>query len=229
MINREHTEASNGLSSAEVLERLCLSLSIGIHGAAQPLTILRAGLSEECISDLSEGELRELAADCSREAARLNDVFDAMRQLVSAERGCPQLSSEALNPLLEHSAREVNRLFRETGVQLHLIPPAEFSEVLVHRDRTLKALTDVLRAALSVSCVGDTVELGFVSTSAAAEIEIRNPGSTASTLDPEFSLRMAAAEASVRRQRGRLSWSMAPFAAQIVLAIPPGSAQGSLR
>lgn len=229
MINREHTEVSGGLSSADPMERLCSSLSIGIHGAAQPLTILRAGLSEECISDLNEGELRELAADCSREAARLTDVFDAMRQLVSAESTCPQLSSELLSPLLEYAVHEGEPIFREAGVYLHLIPSEDSSEVLVHRGRTLKALMEVLRTALSVSGPGDTVEMACVSAADKAEVEIRNPNSTAITLDPEFSLRMAAAEASVRRQRGSFSWSMAPFNARMILGRLLGGAQGSLR
>ncbi len=229
MIKPNHTEAANGLSPAEVLEMLCSNLSNGIHAAAQPLAILCAGLGEECIQDLSENELRELAANCSHEAARLSGVFDAIRQLVVAESSSPQVASEVVNPLFEGSAQNSKRLFREAGVQLHMIPPTDFAEVLVHRGRTLKALSDVLCAALSVSSAGDTVELAGICDLNTVEVEIRNLGSTTKTLDAEFSLRMAAAEATLRRQHGGLTWSMAPFVARIILMKAPGSAQGSLR
>lgn len=227
MINPKHSEAASGLSPDEVLEILCSNLSKGIHGAAQPLAILCAGLSDECIQDLSESELREMAANCSQEAVRLSGVFDAMRQLVDAESYSPQVASEGLNPLLAGSAQSSKHLFSEAGVQLHLIPTTDIAEVLIHRGRTLKALSDVLCAALSVSSPGDTVELAGICDLHTAEVEIRNVGSTTKTLDAEFSMRMAAAEATVRRQRGCLTWSLAPFVVRINLMKVPGSAQGS--
>jgi hypothetical protein len=154
-------------------------------------------------------------------------MFDAIRLLVAAESSGLQVASEGLNPLLEGAAQECKSLFREARVQLHLILPMDSVEVLADRGRTLKALSDVLCASLSVSSAGDTVELAGIRDLNTAKVEIRNLGSTTATLAAEFNLRMNAAEAMVRRQCGCLTWSMAPFMVRITLMKAPSSAQGS--
>src|SRR5581483_10613843 len=64
------------------LDSLCDALLDGFHVAAQPLTILTMSLSAECMSFLSDADVR----DAGRETARLARVIRILKHLIQAYR-----------------------------------------------------------------------------------------------------------------------------------------------
>jgi hypothetical protein len=205
-------------------ETLCLNLARGLHAAAQPLAILRAGLDKSYIDTMNAQELRELAASSALEVERVCSLFSWLRQLVSVESIKPHLAETPLPPLLANAADGVNLLFERDGMTLRSTMPAGCSQVFISRERTLQALSSVLLVAHSVSHPRDTIDLTASSPSShAARIVVQNTHSYVDALNAEQSFCMALAETNMRSQEASLSWSLRPFGVQIELPQAPGA------
>ena len=202
-------------------EILCSNLTQGLHAAAQPLAILRAGLSKDHIDRMRTDELRELAANSAREVERVCALFSCLQQLVMTETIKPDLSATPVLPLLAHVADEVNLLFEEDGMCLNATVPDTCQPVLINSARTLQALTSVLLIVHAVSRAEDTIELIVSLSASAVQVVVRNANPYVGTMNTEASLRMALADANIRSQQGKFSWSAAPFSVQIELPKAP--------
>lgn len=204
--------------SRSVSETLCANLSRGMHAAAQPLSILRASLGNPYLDRMSAEELRELAANSALEVERVCTLFSCLRRLVSAESIEPKLSPAPILPLLAYAVDGVKLLFEEDGMFLRSMGPNTCPPVLIDRKRTLEGLSSILSVAHAVSRSQDTVEVitssPFTST---VRIVTRNLHSHVEALNAEQSLSLALAEANIRSQQGRFTWSMQPFNVQIEL------------
>jgi hypothetical protein len=194
------------------------NLSRGIHAAAQPLTILRASLGKEQTDRMSLIELRELAASSAREVERVCIYFSFLQQFVISESVKPQLSPMPIEPLVAYATDGVKLLFGRDGMFLTSMVEDGCQPVLVNRARTLQALSSVLLVAHGVSQVQDTIEVIASSSSPhGVKIIVRNANSQIETINEEARLSMALAEANMRSQHARLSWSLKPFSVQIEL------------
>jgi len=111
----ESGEFSASRSSSEILSS---NLSKGLHAAAQPLTILRAGLAMGLASPLSLGELRELAASSYVEVERVCCLFDYLQQLVIVASTKPSLTAAPILPLVADAAEGVSIYSSMTGWSL---------------------------------------------------------------------------------------------------------------
>jgi hypothetical protein len=166
-------------------------------------------------------ELRELAANSAREVERVCALFSCLQQLVMTETIKPDLSATPVLPLLAHVADEVNLLFEEDGMCLNATVPDTCQPVLINSARTLQALTSVLLIVHAVSRAQDTIELIVSLSASAVQVVVRNANPYVGTMNTEASLRMALADANIRSQQGKFSWSPAPFSVQIELPKAP--------
>jgi hypothetical protein len=197
--------------SSSATEILCSNLAQGIHAAAQPLAVLLASLSKGHTDRMNSDELRDLTASSAVEVQRVCTLFSGLQQLVMAESIKPQLSSTPVVPLLAYVVEGVNLLFQRDGILLSSVVPDTCPPVVIHRARTLQALSRVLLVIHGLSSARDTVELIASSSSEAVQIVVRNPQLSVAVINPEASLSMAVAEANMRSQQAGFSLSLQPF------------------
>jgi len=213
-----HPRSSQPSSASEIL---CSNLAQGIHAAAQPLAVLLASLSKDNTDPMNSDELRELTASSAVEVQRVCALFSSLQQLVMAESIEPQLSATPLLPLLAYAADGVNLLFQQDGISLRSVLPATCPPVLIHRGRTLQALSRVLLIVHGLSRAHDTVELIASASANAVQIVIQNLNLSAAAINADERLSMAVAEANMRSQQAVLSLSLQPFTVCIELTRAP--------
>src|ERR1700722_12877955 len=151
-----HAKFSESSSASEIL---CSNLAQGIHAVAQPLAVLMASLSKDHIDLMNFDELRELTVGSAAEGQRLCALFGCLQQLVMVESIKPQLSPTPLLPVLAYAAEGVALLFQQDGIFLRSVVVDTCPPVLIHRARTLQALSRVLLIVHGLSRAQDTVEL----------------------------------------------------------------------
>ena len=210
------TESGKFSASRSSSEILCSNLSMGLHAAAQPLTILRAGLGMGLSSPLSLGELRELAASSSIEVERVCGLFDYLQQLVFVASAKPSLTAAPILPLVARAVDGVCALFEQDGMVLSSMLPDACDPVLIDNVRTHRALSSVLLIVHGLSHARDTVEL-IVSSSPPnlIRIVVRNLNLYLDALSAEASLSMAIADANIQSQQAGFSWDLHPFSVEI--------------
>jgi hypothetical protein len=213
-----HLRSSESSSASEIL---CSNLAQGIHAAAQPLAVLLASLSKDYTDRMNSDELRELTASSAAEVKRVCTLFSCLQQLVMAESIKPQLSPIPLLPLLTYAADGVNLLFQQDGISLRSVLPDTCPPVLIHRARTLQALSRVLLIVHGLSRARDTVELIAAASANVVQIVIQNLNLSAAMINAEARLSMAVAEANMRSQQAGLSLSLQPFTVCIELPKAP--------
>jgi hypothetical protein len=209
-----HPPSSESSSASEIL---CSNLAQGIHAAAQPLAVLLASLSKGYTDRMNTDELRELAASSAVEIKRVCTLFSYLQQLVLAESIKPQLSPTPLPPLLTYAADGVNLLFQQNGISLRSVLPDTCPPVLIHRARTLEALSRVLLIVHGLSRAHDNVELLASASLHAVEIVIQNLNLSVDMINAETRLSMAVAEANMRSQHAGFSLILQPFTVCIEL------------
>jgi hypothetical protein len=218
MISRPTSSESSSAS-----EILCSNLAQGIHAAAQPLAVLLASLSKDYTDRMNSDELRELTASSAAEVQRVCTLFSCLQQLVMAESIKPRLSPTPLLPLLAYAVDGVNLLFQQDGISLRSVLPDTCPPALIHRARTLQALSRVLLIVHGLSRAQDTVELIASASANAVQIVIQNLNLSAAMINPEARLSMAVAEANMRSQQAGLSLSLQPFTVCIELPRAPSA------
>jgi hypothetical protein len=203
-------------------EVLCSNLSDGLHAVAQPLTILRASLSNPDTDRMSAGELRELTAISAVEVERVCKLFDYLRDLVCAENTKAHLSSTPILPFLSDVVDGVRLLCVKDGILLNSIMPDSCRPVFIDRARTLQAFSSALLIARGVSQSQDTVEVIVTSqTSSTVQVVVRNLNSCVESMNAETRLDLALAEANIRSQQANFSCSLEPFSIRIELPCTP--------
>jgi hypothetical protein len=203
--------------SSSASEILCSNLAQGIHAAAQPLAVLLASLSKDYTDRMNSDELRKLTASSAAEVQRVCTLFSCLQHLVMAESIKPQLSPIPLLPLLAYAADGVNLLFQQDGISLRSVLPDTCPPVLIHRARTLQALSRVLLIVHGLSRAQDTVELIACASANAVQIVIQNLNLSVDMINAETRLSMAVAEANMRSQHAGFSLILQPFTVCIEL------------
>jgi hypothetical protein len=207
--------------SSSPSETLYSNLAQGIHAAAQPLAVLLASLSKGHTDRMNSDELRELTASSAVEVQRVCTLFSCLQQLVMTESIKPRLSPTPILPLLAYAVDGVNLLFQQDGITLSAVVPDTCPPVLIHRARTLQALSRVLLVAHRLSGALDTVELTASPSANTVQIVVRNLRLSAAVIDAEASLSIAVAEANMRSQQAGLSLSLQPFTVRMDVPMAP--------
>ncbi len=196
-------------------DSLCLNLSHGLHAAAQPLTILRAGLNNT--DQMSLAELHQLVASSAKEVERICTLFSYIQQLVIDESIKPQIAETQIIPLIDDVVDGLDLLFRESEMTLNITIPDACNTVLIDSVRTRQALSCIMLIAHDVSNSKDTIELTAMSTSQSVQIIVANSNRHPNVLSAEGQLSIALAEANMRNQSGGLDYSLNPFSVCIEL------------
>jgi signal transduction histidine kinase len=194
------------LSSAD---SLCSNLSHGLHAAAQPLTILRASLSNT--DEMTLTELRLLAANSAKEVERICTLFSYMQQLVINESVEPRIAEAEIVSLMDDVTDGLELLFRESEMALKIVLPDVCNTVVIDSVRTRQALSSVMLIAHAISHKGDTIELTATSSSHSVQIVVANSQRNPSILNAEARLSMALAETNIQNQRGSFKYDLNPF------------------
>jgi hypothetical protein len=213
-----HTKYRESSSASELL---CSNLAQGIHAMAQPLAVLMASLSKDQTDQMNLDELRELTATSAAEVQRACTLFGCLQQLVIVESIKPQLSPTLLLPVLSAASEGVDLLFQQDGISLRSVGPDICPPVLIHRARTLQALSRVLLIVHGLSRAQDTVELITAPSADAVQIVVRNLNVSVAAMNAEGSLSMAVAEANMRSQHSDFTLSLRPFTVSIELPKAP--------
>ncbi len=213
-----HSKFSESSSASEIL---CSNLAQGIHAVAQPLAVLTASLSKDHIGLMNFDELRELTASSAGEVKRLCALFGCLQQLVMVESIKPELTSTPLLAALAYAAEGVDLIFQRDGIFLRSVVPDTCPPVLIHRARTLQALSRVLLIVHGLSRAQDTVELVATPCAHAVQVVIRNLNVSVAAVNAEASLSMAVAEANMRSQHAEFALSLRPFTVCIELPKAP--------
>jgi C4-dicarboxylate-specific signal transduction histidine kinase len=198
-------------------DSLCLNLSHGLHAAAQPLTILRASLSNT--NQMSLAELHHLVANSAKEVERVCTLFSYIQQLVINESIKPHIAETQIVPLIDDVADGLNLLFRESEMTLNVTISDACNTVLIDRVRTRQALSSIMLIAHGVSNSKDTIDLTATSSFQSVQIIVANSNRHPSVLSAEGQLSIALAETNMRNQRGGLEYSLNPFSVCIELPI----------
>jgi hypothetical protein len=213
-----HSSSSESPPASEILYS---NLAQGIHAAAQPLAVLLASLSKEHTDQMNSAELRELTASSAVEVQRVCALFSCLQQLLMAESTRPELSPTPILPLVAYAADGVDLLFRQDGITLTSVVPDSCPPALIHRARTLLALSRVLLVVRGLSAIHDTVEMNASSSANAVQIMVRNANLAVDAINPEATLSMAVAEANMRSQQAGLSLSLQPFTVRLDMPKAP--------
>jgi hypothetical protein len=202
-------------------EKLCSNLAQGIHAMAQPLAVLMASLGKSQTDLMTLDELRELTASSAAEVQRACTLFGCLQQLVMVESIKPHLYPTPLLPVLAYAAEGVDLLFQKDAICLRSVTPDSCPPVLIHRARTLQALSRVLLTIHGLSRAQDTVELIATPSANAVEVVVRNLNVSVAAMNAEGSLGMAVADANMRSQHADFALSLSPFTVCIVLPKAP--------
>jgi signal transduction histidine kinase len=194
------------LSSAD---SLCSNLSHGLHAAAQPLTILRASLSNT--DEMTVTDLQLLVENSAREVERVCTLFSYMQQLVTNESLKPRIAETEIISLVDEVTDGLGLLFRESEIELKLVLPDVCNMVAIDSTRTRQALSSVMLIAHAISNIGDTIEVTVTSSSHSVQIIITNSYRNPTILNAEARLSMGLAEANIRNQQGSFQYGLNPF------------------
>jgi len=190
-------------------DSLCSNLSHGLHAAAQPLTILRASLSDT--DDMTLTEFQLLAANSAKEVERICSLFSYMQQLVTNESVKPRLAETEIISLIDDVTDGLDLLFRESQMALKIALPNVCDTVVIDTVRTRQALSSVMLIAHAISDKGDTIEVTVTSSSHFVQITIANSQRSPSILNAETRLSMGLAEANIQNQQGVFQYDLNPF------------------
>lgn len=213
-INPTETAAPHDISQP-AFDAFCANLLKGLHAAAQPLTILRAGLSADCTGRMNLADLREMTDTAAGEIDRLCELFSNLKQLIQAERFPANCTEIALMPLLEKTLLEL----RQQIPNLQLSVPESLPPILAEPKDAAQVLTLALRTARAVSDNEGTLELDARPADNTVEIIVRNPSLNLHALTAEYSLAVALAEARMHSQGGSLHCALKPFSVTITFRI----------
>ncbi len=200
---------------------LCSNLAQGIHAMAQPLAVLMASLGKSHTDLMTLDELRELTASSAAEVQRACTLFGCLQQLVMVESIKPHLCPTPLLPVLAYAAEGVDLLFEKDGIYLRSVTPDSCPIVLIHRARTLQALSRVMLIVQGLSKAQDTVELIATPSANAVQVVVRNLNVSVAAMNAEGSLGMAVAEANIRSQHADFAFCLSPFTVCIELPKAP--------
>ena len=190
-------------------DSLCSNLSHGLHAAAQPLTILRASLSNT--DEMTLTELQLLAENSAKEVERICTLFSYMQQLVINEGVKPRIAETEIISLIDDVTDGLDLLFRDSEMELKIVLPDVCSTVVIDSVRTRQALSSVMLIAHAISNTGDTIELTASSSSHSVQIVVTNSHRNPSILNAEGRLGMALAETNILKQQGSFQYGLNPF------------------
>lgn len=221
-----HTETDSDISRL-AFDAFCTNLLKGLHAAAQPLTILRAGLSTDCTGRMNLEELRDQVETSATEIERLCELFSTLKQFIQAEQFEANCTSVPLLPLLTKSLEEFHTA--SPGAEMTVSVPETLPDVVAESKHAAQVIFIMLKMAHALAGERSLMELTANVDGEAADIQLNCPQLQLHALNAENSLLFALAEARIRSQGGRLTYSLKPFTITATFQVAQSKDEGKER
>jgi hypothetical protein len=145
-------------------------------------------------------------------------LFDCLRDLVdSGQFGGERLPVE-VSELLSFVVEEQMPSLQASNLAVNVSIPAELhSTMLADMNRSLKALTSVVKIAASVSSQGDAIEVTAAPRNGGVELTVQNERAHRGSFTSLERVSLEVAEANIRSQEGDYVWSGDPFRVSMTL------------
>lgn len=209
------------------LDSLCDALLDGFHVAAQPLTILTMSLSAECMSFLSDADVRDLARDAGRETARLARVIRILKHLIQAYR--IPLKRERFGiggALKEHFGGETRG--EGTVAAVRIEAPDDLPEVWADAEGTIEMLGAVTDTVRATAADGAEVSITAKDEDGRVRISIESRGPEQPKLPSECRIAVELARVWMECEQGTMTWKASPFSIELGFKAVESGMRGTL-
>jgi hypothetical protein len=196
------------------LDSLCDALLDGFHVAAQPLTILTMSLSAECMSFLSDADVRDLARDAGRETARLARVIRILKHLIQAYRIPLKRERFALGGALkEYFGGDTGG--ERTGAAVRIEAPDDLPEVWADGEGTIEMLGAVTDTMRSNAPDGAEVSIAAKSEDGQVQVLLETRGPDQPKVPSECRIAVELARVWMECEQGTMGWKASPLSIEL--------------
>jgi hypothetical protein len=200
-------------------DRFHANLSFCLHAMGQPLTVLRCAVAASAAKGITAERLQHYLGTSAEQVELLCCLFDGLRELVDSSQLGGDRTPVEVSQLLSFAVEDQMPLLQASDLAVNMsISAAVHSSTLADMNRSLKALTFVLRTAASASSQGDVIEMKATPKNGRVEVIIQNPRAQRRSLTPFERLSLAVAEANIRHQKGDYECADDPF--RVSLSLP---------
>jgi len=201
-------------------DRFRASLSSCLHAMGQPLTVLRCTAAVSAAQGIPAETLQRYLCTSAEQVQLLCCLFDCLRDLVDSGQLGGEPSPMEVSQLLSFVVEEQTPSLQASGLAIDVRIPAELhSTMLADMNRSLKALTSVLRIAASVSAQGDAIEVAAAPKNGGVELIVQNQRAHRRSFTALERVSLEVAEAIIRNQDGDFVCSGDPFCVSMTLPV----------
>jgi hypothetical protein len=201
-------------------DRFHANLSSCLHAMGQPLTVLRCTVAASAVQGIPAEKLQRYLGTSAEQVELLCGLFDCFRELVDSNQVGGERSPVQVSQLLSYVVEDRMSSLQASGLAIDVSIPAELhSTMLADMNRSLKALTSVLRIAASVSSQGDVIEVRVAPKNGGVELMVQNERAQRRSFTSLERLTLAVAEANIRSQNGDYVCAENPFSVSMTLAV----------
>jgi len=200
--------------------RFHASLSSCLHAMGQPLTVLRCTVAASAVEGIATEKLHRHLGTSAEQVQLLCGLFDCMRDLVDSGRFDGERSPVEVSQLFSFVVEEQMPSLQASGLAIDVRIPAELqSTMLADMNRSLKALTSVLKIAASVSVQGDAIEVTAAPKHGGVELIVQNERAHRGSFTSLERMCLEVAEANIRSQGGDIVCGGDPFRVSMTLPV----------
>jgi hypothetical protein len=201
-------------------DRFHANLSSCLHAIGQPLTILRCTVAASAVQGIPGEKLQKYLGTSAEQVELLCGLFDCMRELVDSSRFEGECAPVEVSQLLSFVVEDQKPSLQASDLTIDVCIPAELhSTVLADMNRSLKALTFVLKIAASISSQGDVIEVGVAQKNGGVELTVQNKRAHRRNFTSLQRLSLAVAEANIRSLDGNYVCTEDPLRVSMTLPV----------
>jgi len=204
-------------AAVDAKDRFGVTMAEGLHALAQPLTILRSTVALLASPEAPETARRRYLDLSAEQVQRACDLFECLQDLVIANQSEAVRAPFAASTLIAAATDDPKITLDVSNASIHVLATGELPAALGDYARTLQALVAALKIAISLSCAGDCVELRAIASGGSLRMAVTSPRVHGRTLNSSQRLTLALADANIRSQRGRFTFTEDPFSASMEL------------
>lgn len=195
-------------------------LSSCLHAMGQPLTVLRCTVAAAAVQGIPAAKLEKHLGTSAGQVQLLCGLFDCLRELVDLSQFDGERSPVEVAQLLSFVVEDQMPLLQASDLAIDVSIPSEIhSTMLADMNRSLKALTSVLKIAASVSSRGDVIEVRVERRNGGVELIVQNERAHRRTFTSLQRMSLAVAEANIRSQEGDYVCAEDPFRVSLTLPV----------
>jgi hypothetical protein len=200
--------------------RFHANLSSCLHAIGQPLTVLRCTVAASAVQGITAEKQQRYLGTSAEQVELLCGLFDCLRELVDSSQAGGERSPVEVSQLLSFVVEDQMPSLQASGLAIDVSIPAEIhSTMLTDMNRSLMALTSVLKIAASVSSQGDVIEVRVAPKNGGVELIVQNERAQRRSFTSLERLSLAVAEANIRSQDGDYVCVEDPFRVSFTLPV----------